>query len=128
MPRMSSSWARLSDIPPSGGRALSAKEASTYTDGDRKKADEARGYFERAGVSGEINVKIGDALELLSEEKRNSTSSSNDVDKEDYPRVVKLALPRLRKGGLFVTDNVLWSGKVAQKDPPEALDQSHSGI
>jgi predicted O-methyltransferase YrrM len=28
-----------------------------------------------------------------------------------------LALPRLRKGGLFVTDNVLWSGRVAQKNP-----------
>ncbi len=26
-------------------------------------------------------------------------------------------MPRLRKGGLFVTDNVLWSGKVAQKNP-----------
>jgi predicted O-methyltransferase YrrM len=33
---------------------------------------------------------------------------------------VKLAVPRLRKGGLFVADNVLWSGKVAQKDSPEA--------
>ena len=44
----------------------------------------------------------------------------NDVDKEDYPRVFKLVLPRLRKGGLFVTDNVLWSGKVAQEDPSEA--------
>jgi caffeoyl-CoA O-methyltransferase len=29
-------------------------------------------------------------------------------------------LPRLRKGGLFVTDNVLWSGKVAKKNPSEA--------
>jgi len=29
-------------------------------------------------------------------------------------------LPRLRKGGLFVTDNVLWSGKVTQKNPSEA--------
>ncbi|HUK49076.1 MAG TPA: hypothetical protein VLW06_15850, partial [Terriglobales bacterium] len=43
-----------------------------------------------------------------------------DVDKEDYPRALRLALPRLRKGGLFVADNVLWSGKVAQKKPAEA--------
>jgi caffeoyl-CoA O-methyltransferase len=102
-------WARVGE----GGRVI-------YTDGDRKKADEARGYFARAGVSDRITLKTGDALELLSEEKQQFDIIFCDVDKEDYPRVVRLALPRLRKGGLFVTDNVLWSGKVAQKDPSEA--------
>jgi predicted O-methyltransferase YrrM len=91
-----------------------------YTDGDRKKADEARGYFERAGVSRQISVRTGDALEILSEEKQQFDVIFNVVDKEDYPRVFKLILPRLRKGGLFVTDNVLWSGKVAKKNPSEA--------
>jgi len=103
-------WARAVG---EGGRVI-------YTDGDRKKADEARGYFERAGVSERITLKTGDALELLSEEKTEFDIIFNDVDKEDYPRVFKLVPPRLRKGGLFVTDNVLWSGKVAQKNPPEA--------
>src|ERR1700678_34708 len=88
-----------------------------YTDGDRKNAEEARGYFEKAGVASRINVSTGDALELLSEHKQEFDIIFNDVDKEDYPRVLRLALPRLRKGGLFVTDNVLWSGKVAQKNP-----------
>jgi len=101
-------------------RAVADGGRVTYTDGDRKKADEARGYFERAGVSGKINVKVGDALEFLSEEKTEYDVIFNDIDKEDYPRVIKLALPRLRKGGLFVTDNVLWSGKVAQKELAEA--------
>ena len=91
-----------------------------YTDGDRNKAEEARRYFDRAGVSERITLKTGDALELLSEEKTEYDIIFNDVDKEDYPRVFKLVLPRLRKGGLFVTDNVLWSGKVAQKNPSEA--------
>jgi caffeoyl-CoA O-methyltransferase len=103
-------WARAVG---EGGRVI-------YTDGDRKKAEEARGYFDRAGVSKQITLKTGDALELLSEEKQQFDIIFNDVDKEDYPRVFKLVLPRLRKGGLFVTDNVLWSGKVAQKNPTEA--------
>ncbi len=103
-------WARAVG---DGGRVI-------YTDGDRKKADEARGYFDRAGVSGRITLKTGDALELLSEEKQQFDIIFNDVDKEDYPRVFKLVSPRLRKGGLFVTDNVLWSGKVAHKNPSEA--------
>ena len=41
------------------------------------------------------------------------------MDKADYPRVFRLALPRLKPHGLFITDNVLWSGKVAQPNPDE---------
>jgi predicted O-methyltransferase YrrM len=58
-------------------------------------------------------------LEILSEEKPASFDIIfNDVDKVDYPRVLKLAVPRLKPGGLFITDNVLWSGRVA--DPKNA--------
>jgi len=91
-----------------------------YTDSDRKNADKARRYFEQAGVAERVTVLIGDALELLSEEKQEFDIVFNDVDKVDYPRVLRLALTHLKKGGLFVTDNVLWSGRVAQKTPPDA--------
>ena len=84
-----------------------------YTDGSRKNADEARGYFEQAGVADRIEVHTGDALELLSERKEQFDIVFNDVDKHDYPRVFNMAAPRVRKGGLFITDNTLWSGKVA---------------
>jgi caffeoyl-CoA O-methyltransferase len=103
-------WARAVG---EGGRVI-------YTDGDRKNADEARGYFERAGVADRIAVKVGDALEILSEQKQEFDVIFCDLDKEDYPRAFRLALPRLRKGGLLVADNVLWSGKVAQNNPTEA--------
>jgi len=87
-----------------------------YTDGDSKNAERARGYFGRAGVSKRIELHTGDALEVLSEQKQEYDIIFNDVDKEDYPRVLRLVAPRLRKGGLFVTDNVLWSGRVADKN------------
>jgi predicted O-methyltransferase YrrM len=90
-----------------------------YTDSDPKNAEKARRYFERAGVASRITILTGDALELLSEQKQPFDIVFNDVDKEDYPRVFRLALPRVRKGGLFVTDNVLWSGRVAQSTPAE---------
>ncbi|HLJ27136.1 MAG TPA: O-methyltransferase [Candidatus Angelobacter sp.] len=86
-----------------------------YTDGDPKKAAEARGYFQRAEVDTRIHVETGDALELLSEQKQEFDIIFNDVDKEDYPRVLHLVKDRLRSGGLFITDNVLWSGRVTQK-------------
>lgn len=91
-----------------------------YTDSDAKNCEKARRYCERAGVSGRVVFKLGDALELLSEEKEPFDIIFNDVDKDDYPRVLRLALPRLKKGGLFVTDNVLWSGKVAEKNPKDS--------
>jgi caffeoyl-CoA O-methyltransferase len=88
-----------------------------YTDGDAKNAERARGYFDRAGVSTRVTLHTGDALEVLSEQKQQFDIIFNDVDKEDYPRVLRLVGPRLRKGGLFITDNVLWSGRVAEKNP-----------
>ena len=84
-----------------------------YTDGSRKNADEARRYFDQAGVAERIEVHVGDALELLSERKEQFDILFSDVDKHDYPRVFNMAAPRVRQGGLFLTDNTLWSGKVA---------------
>ncbi len=100
-------WARAVG---DGGRVV-------YTDGDPKRAEKARQYFDRAGVSSRISVRVGDALEFLSEEKETYDIIFNDIDKIDYPRVFRLALPRLRSGGLFITDNVLWSGRVSQANP-----------
>ncbi len=101
-------------------QAVGDKGRVVYTDGDRKNAERARGYFARAGVANRITIHTGDALELLSEQKAEFDIIFNDVDKEDYPRVLRLISPRLRKGGLFVTDNVLWSGRVAEKNPTDA--------
>jgi len=103
-------WARAVG---DGGRVF-------YTDGNPHNAEQARRYFQRAGVSGRITLYTGDAMELLSEQKGEFDIIFTDIDKEDYPRALRLAIPRLRKGGLLVTDNVLWSGKVATQQPPDA--------
>ena len=102
-------WARAVG---EGGRVV-------YTDGDPECAEKARRYFDRAGVSKRIKVRVGDALEILSEEKEQYDIIFNDVDKIDYPRVLRLALPRLKSGGLFITDNVLWSGRVSKPNPDD---------
>jgi predicted O-methyltransferase YrrM len=100
-------WARAVG---DGGRVV-------YTDGDPKNADKARRYFERAGVSERIVVRVGDALEILSEEKQPYDIIFNDVDKTDYPRVFRLAMSKLKSGGLFIADNVLWHGKLRKPNP-----------
>ena len=101
-------------------RAVGESGTVHYTDSDTKNADQARRYFQRAGVADRIKIHIGDAIEVLSEQKDEFDIVFNDIDKEDYPRVLRLVPPRLRQGGLFVTDNVLWSGRVAQTSPTEA--------
>ena len=93
-------------------RAVGEDGRVIYTDGDRKNADEARGYFQRAGVADRIDVRVGDAIELLSEEKGQFDIIFCDIDKDDYPRALRLAAPRVRKGGLLVADNTLWHGRV----------------
>lgn len=90
-----------------------------YTDGDPKNAERARAYFARAGIADRITLHTGDALEVLSEQKQEFDIIFNDVDKDDYPRVLRLVAPRLRRGGLFITDNALWSGRVVQKNPSD---------
>jgi len=96
-------------------RAVGAEGTVYYTDGDPKNAEEARGYFERAGVAARIQVLVGNSLELVHRVTGEFDLIFNDVDKRDYPEVFRLAVPRLRRGGLFITDNIFWSGRVARK-------------
>lgn len=108
-------WARAVG---KGGRVI-------YSDGDPKNAERARRNFESAGVADRIEIRVGDALELLSEERPESFDIIfNDVDKEDYPKVFRLAVPRVRKGGLFITDNALWSGRVADAGKGEKTTEA----
>jgi len=100
-------------------RAVGDGGKVVYTDGDRKRAEMARSNFDRAGVSQRIVVRVGDALEILSEDKQSYDIIFNDVDKTDYPRVFRLALPRLKSGGLLIADNVLWKGKLRKPNPDE---------
>src|SRR5664279_3684097 len=56
-----------------------------YTDGSSQNAQEARGYFQRAGVTESVCVHVGDALEVLSEQNQEFDIVFCDIDKEDYP-------------------------------------------
>lgn len=87
-----------------------------YTDGSAQNREEAAGYIERAGVADRIEMMTGDSMELLASVEGEFDLIFNDVDKHQYPDAFRAALPRVRSGGLFITDNVLWSGKVARNE------------
>ena len=95
-----------------------------YTDGDLRNALLARSYFRRAGLEKRISVLTGDALKLIDRVPGEFDMIFIDVDKQQYPAALRKALPRLQPGGLLVTDNTLWSGRVARK----AKDAATRGI
>jgi predicted O-methyltransferase YrrM len=74
----------------------------------------AEKFLKRAGVWGRIRYQRQDALSALAEAGGTWDIVYNDIDKHGYPDTVELAYLRLRRGGLFVTDNTLWSGRVLE--------------
>ena len=93
-----------------------------YTDGNPQNAARAQEYFRRAGVAKRIRVQVGNALELVKKAPGKFDLIFNDVDKHQYPAALTAALPKLKRGGLFVTDNTLWSGRAARPAAPADRD------
>ncbi len=103
-------------------RAAGPKARVYYSDGDPAKAKRAQDYFRRSGVARRIHVQVGDALALVKKTPGKFDFMFNDVDKHQYPDALRAALPKLKRGGLFVTDNTLWSGRAARPTPPDDAD------
>ena len=104
-------------------RAAGPKGKVIYTDGDAEKARRAKDYFRRAGVAKRIEVRVGNAHDLLQKTPGKFDLIFNDVNKDQYPDSLRVAVPKLRRGGLFISDNTLWSGKAAR---PAAPDDIHT--
>jgi caffeoyl-CoA O-methyltransferase len=85
------------------------------TDGDPENEKKAQDYLSRAGVWDKIRWHVGDAVSSLAQVPGEFDVIYNDIDKDGYPEAWKAARERIRVGGLYVCDNVLWSGRVAQK-------------
>ena len=108
-------------------KALQKPEASIIcTDGSQENADHAAGYLARGGIADRIDYRVGNALEIIDETEGEFDIIYNDIDKDGYPEAFRKAIPRLRSGGLFITDNMLWMGRVITQEPgsaPEELDE-----
>jgi caffeoyl-CoA O-methyltransferase len=97
-----------------------------YSDSSEENAREASGYFARAGVAAQIHVHIGDALTSLAQTSGEFDFIFNDVNKEGYPAVLEAVPPRLKSGGVFVTDNTLWHERIL--NPREETDRAVVGF
>ena len=92
--------------------AVGAEGEVVLTEGSAERAAEAAGYMREAGLLDRTRIEVGDALEIAGRLDGPFDVVFNDVDKHQYPLAFDRARPLLRPGGLFISDNMLWQGKV----------------
>jgi len=86
-------------------------------DGSEENRRRALAYFNKSPYEKAIDFRVGDALEIARKLPGGFDIILNDIDKQQYPEAFDLAIKKLRRGGLFITDNVLWSGRILEKTP-----------
>ena len=80
-----------------------------------------RTHWEQAGVADRIDLVIAPAVDTLRALPAEPTIDLAfiDADKPNYPNYFEELVPRLRPNGLLLVDNVLWGGRVVERDPTD---------
>lgn len=82
------------------------------SDGDPLNKELANRYLSDAGLWERIDFQCGYAQDVFTRTDGLFDICYNDVDKGDYPEIWRMAKDRIRPGGLYIADNVLWHGRV----------------
>lgn len=77
--------------------------------------DRVNGYFEQAGLTDQVEFKIGNAMEIIPTLTQQFDLVFIDADKSNYSNYLDLVVDKVPAGGYIIADNVLWSGKVVEK-------------
>lgn len=83
--------------------------------------DFQRKYFDRSLWGNQITQHLGDALEIIPTLSKKYDLVFIDADKENYINYFHLIVPMMNKGGIILSDNVLWSGKVLEELNPKDI-------
>jgi caffeoyl-CoA O-methyltransferase len=94
-------------------RAVGPEGRVVCTDGDPSNRLQAEQFLKAAGLWERLDFHTGFAQDIFTRTDELFDICYNDVDKGDYPEVWRLAKDRIRPGGLYIADNVLWYGRVA---------------
>jgi len=92
------------------------QENGTIDTIDRNKElyDFQRKYFNQSLYGNRIFQHLGNALEIISNLSKTYDLAFIDADKSNYINYFNAVLPKMNKGGVIISDNVLWSGKVIE--------------
>lgn len=78
-------------------------------------------YFDLSDWKDQITQHLGDALEIIPNLNKKYDLVFIDADKDNYLNYWEMILPVMNKGGIILSDNVLWSGKVLEEPNPKDL-------
>ena len=73
-----------------------------------------RKYFDKSGYGEQIIQHLGNALDIIPKLDQTFDLVFIDADKENYTNYFKAIIDKLNSGGIILSDNVLWSGKVLE--------------
>lgn len=79
---------------------------------DEELSLQARAHLEALGLGDQVRYTVGEAVDALRRERGEFDLIFNDIDKRGYPASLPVIESKLRSGGLLVTDNLLWSGRI----------------
>ena len=91
-------------------------------DNNEELYDFQKKYFDQSQWRGSIIQHLGNALDIIPTLNKKFDLVFIDADKENYPNYFEMIVPMMNKGGIILSDNVLWSGKVLE--PVKANDKS----
>ena len=83
--------------------------------------DFQRKYFDKSGFGNQIVQHIGNATQIIPQLDEEFDLVFIDADKPNYPAYFNLIIGKMKKGGVILSDNVLWSGKVIEKLNPKDI-------
>jgi predicted O-methyltransferase YrrM len=87
-------------------------------DNEEELFDFQRKYFDKTIWAKQITQHLGDALDIIPTLSKKYDLVFIDADKENYINYFHLIVPMINKGGIILSDNVLWSGKVLEEIKP----------
>jgi caffeoyl-CoA O-methyltransferase len=103
-------------------RAVGAGGEVHCTDGDPANAALAEDHLRRAELWDRVTFHTGDALTRFAEVGGEFDVVYNDIDKDGYPDAWRAAAERVRVGGLYLCDNVLWGGRVTTGEDRDGME------
>jgi predicted O-methyltransferase YrrM len=83
--------------------------------------DFQRKHFDKSPWGAQIFQHLGEAVEIIPTLDLKFDLVFIDADKENYLNYFELIVPKMNKGGIILSDNVLWSGKVLEPLNPKDL-------
>lgn len=103
--------------------ALPENSKITCIEYDKENISKAKEFLKELDVIHKVTFVQGEVMEIVPKNNDTYDLIFNDINKHQYPKILPLLIERLRVGGMLISDNVLWKGRVAEENPDDEKAQ-----